>query len=154
MVDIVSDDMPFLVDSVTAEINRQNFSIHLVVHPIVAVERDRAGRLKKLCATGAARAESVMHFEITELRRPDSLERLRRGLQAVLGDVRAAVEDFDAMQERLGDAAAGLESAPAQASRPEIAEAGAFLRWLDDSIFTLHRLPRIRLRPGGAGRPG
>ncbi len=140
VVDIVSDDMPFLVDSVTAEINRQNFSIHLVVHPIVAVERDRAGRLRRLCAngveTGAARAESVMHFEITELRRPDSLERLRRGLQAVLGDVRAAVEDFDAMQERLADAAADLESAPAQASRPEIAEAGAFLRWLDDSIFT------------------
>ena len=136
VVDIVNDDMPFLVDSVTAEINRQNFSIHLVVHPIVAVERDRAGRLKKLCGTGAARAESVMHFEITELRRPDSLERLRSGLEAVLVDVRAAVENLTAMQARLAEAAEDLESDPSRASREEIAEAGAFLRWLDDSSFT------------------
>ena len=135
-VDIVNDDMPFLVDSVTAEINRQNLAIHLVVHPIVEVERDQAGRLKKLRGTGGARAESVMHFEITELRRPDSLERLRRGLEAVLVDVRAAVENLTAMQGRLAEAAEDLESDPSRASRPEIAEAGAFLRWLDDSSFT------------------
>ena len=136
VVDIVNDDMPFLVDSVTAEINRQNLSIHLVVHPIVEVERDRAGRLAGLGANAGARAESVMHFEITELRRPESLERLRAGLEAVLGDVRAAVENLAAMQARLAEAVADLEREPSRAALPEIAEAGEFLRWLDDTTFT------------------
>ena len=135
-VDIVNDDMPFLVDSVTAEINRQNLSIHLVIHPIVRVERDDAGRLTKLGGSGGARAESVMHFEITELRRPDSLERLRAGLEAVLADVRAAVENLAAMRGRLAEAVEDLEREPSRAARPEIAEAGEFLRWLDDSTFT------------------
>ena len=136
VVDIVNDDMPFLVDSVTAEINRQNLSIHLVIHPIVKVERDKTGQITKLGASGGARAESVMHFEITELRRPDSLERLRTGLEAVLGDVRAAVENLAAMKGRLAEAVEDLESEPSQAARPETAEAGEFLRWLDDSTFT------------------
>ena len=134
MVDIVNDDMPFLVDSVTAEINRHNLSIHLVAHPVVAVERDRAGRMSRLLpdgtATDRASAESVMHFEITELRRPGALERLRRDLQAVLGDVRAAVEDFDAMQRRLAEAADGLGEGP------DADDARAFLGWLDERSFT------------------
>ena len=134
VVDIVSDDMPFLVDSVTAEINRHNLSIHLVAHPVVAVERDRAGRMSRLLPNGAATdgasAESVMHFEVTELRRPGALERLRRDLQAVLGDVRAAVEDFDAMRRRLAEAADGLGEGP------DADEAREFLGWLDERTFT------------------
>ena len=139
VVDIVNDDMPFLVDSVTAEINRHNLSIHLLAHPILSVERDRAGRIGRLCSNGVetdrVSAESVMHFEVTELRRPGALEQLRRDLQAVLGDVRAAVEDFDAMLRRLAEAADGLEEGPG-ASGPDIVEAKAFLRWLDETAFT------------------
>ena len=151
VVDIVNDDMPFLVDSVTAEINRQNLSIHLVVHPIVGVERDRAGRLTRLCENGAdsAAPESVMHFEVTELRRPEAMERLRQGLETVLGDVRAAVEDSAAMRRCLADAVAGLDDDPPPAPEAEIAEAGRFLRWLDDGTFTF-----IGYREYGFGRKG
>ncbi|HVO16179.1 MAG TPA: hypothetical protein VMV26_13250, partial [Alphaproteobacteria bacterium] len=39
-IEIVNDDMPFLVDSVTAELNRQDLTVHLVIHPIVEVVRD------------------------------------------------------------------------------------------------------------------
>src|ERR1700761_9058805 len=38
-VEIVCDDMPFLVDSVTMELNRQNASIELLVHPVMRVVR-------------------------------------------------------------------------------------------------------------------
>ena len=134
VVDIVNDDMPFLVDSVTAEINRHNLSVHLVAHPVLSVERDRAGRMGGLRPNGVetdgASAESVMHFEITELRRPGALERLRRDLRAVLDDVRAAVEDFDAMQLRRAEAADGLGEGR------DADEARAFLGWLDERNFT------------------
>ena len=43
IVQIVNDDMPFLVDSVTMELERHDLGLHLVVHPIVRVERDRDG---------------------------------------------------------------------------------------------------------------
>ncbi len=160
VVDIVNDDMPFLVDSVTAEINRQNLSIHLIAHPIVRVERDRRGRLTRLCESGtdAAMSESVMHCEITELRRPGAIEALREGLEAVLGDVRAAVEDTEAMRHRLADAVARLDEDPPPAVEDEVAEARSFLRWLADGTFTFigyrehgfaRRGGRTRLTPAG-----
>src|SRR5216110_1466482 len=44
IIEVVNDDMPFLVDSVTAEINRQERNIHLLLHPVVRVKRDEKGR--------------------------------------------------------------------------------------------------------------
>src|SRR4051794_31562466 len=38
---IVTDDMPFLVDSVNAELVRQKAPIHLVLHPLFVVSRNR-----------------------------------------------------------------------------------------------------------------
>ena len=41
IVEIVNDDMPFLVDSVTMEVNRHGLTLHLIVHPIVTVRARR-----------------------------------------------------------------------------------------------------------------
>src|SRR5688572_33331994 len=43
VVEIVNDDMPFLVDSVTMEVNRQGLTLHLLVHPVLRVEREDKG---------------------------------------------------------------------------------------------------------------
>src|SRR5437764_9354736 len=53
VVEVVTDDMPFLVDSVTAELNRQGFSIHLVVHPQLRVRRDAVGEFVGLAPSDA-----------------------------------------------------------------------------------------------------
>ncbi|MFX8786199.1 hypothetical protein ABTM90_20465, partial [Acinetobacter baumannii] len=62
VVEIVNDDMPFLVDSITAELNRRDISVHLVVHPVLRVARDQAGALAGLAEDG--QRESWMHIEI------------------------------------------------------------------------------------------
>ena len=54
IVEVVTDDMPFLVDSVTAELNRRDLTVHLVVHPILRVRRDPSGRLEQLAGAGRA----------------------------------------------------------------------------------------------------
>ncbi len=140
VVEIVNDDMPFLVDSVAAEINRQNLSIHQVIHPVVHVRRDRAGRLKSLLESPAmddgATAESVMHFEITELRRPETLERLQESLEKVLQDVRASVEDWRAMRVRVAEIVVLFDETPPPAPDADLDEAKTFLRWLDERNFT------------------
>ena len=48
VVQIVNDDMPFLVDSVTMELNRQGHNLHLIIHPIYGVERDAQGALRSI----------------------------------------------------------------------------------------------------------
>ena len=53
IVQVVNDDMPFLVDSVSLEIARHGFTLHLIVHPVFAVQRDAAGVLQRLAPRAA-----------------------------------------------------------------------------------------------------
>ena len=62
VVEVVTDDMPFLVDSVSMELTRHRLGIHLVVHPIIGVRRDEQGHLVDLDAHGPR--EAFMHFEV------------------------------------------------------------------------------------------
>src|SRR5439155_19146382 len=64
VVEIVTDDMPFLVDSIAMAITRHGSAIHLFVHPIVRVERDAEGHLVSLAGPGEGVGESVIHVEI------------------------------------------------------------------------------------------
>ena len=43
VIELVNDDMPFLVDSVTTELNRRDLTVHLVIHPTVLTRRDARG---------------------------------------------------------------------------------------------------------------
>ena len=66
VVEMVTDDMPFLVDSLVMELNRHGATIHLMVHPILYVVRDAKGLLIEIAGptTKGARAESIIHVEI------------------------------------------------------------------------------------------
>ena len=100
VIEIVNDDMPFLVDSVTAEINRHEAEVMLVIHPIVSLRRDAKGKLLALAPAKTAKprlgpangfaGESVMQIQITE-QPPKRLAEIAAGISAVLADVRAAV---------------------------------------------------------------
>jgi glutamate dehydrogenase len=133
VVEIVNDDMPFLVDSVAAELQRQDLAVHLVVHPVVAVERD--GDRLIAVGRGAAR-ESMMHIEVAALADPERREQVRTGLLEVLGDVRRAVADWPAMRDRMVAAQARLEAEGPGLPADERAEADAFLEWLVHDHFT------------------
>ncbi|RZJ19992.1 MAG: NAD-glutamate dehydrogenase, partial [Haliea sp.] len=140
LVEIVNDDMPFLVDTTTMEINRQGLAPHLIVHPIYAIERDAAGQLTALHprrdAPQGAR-ESWMYIEIDRLL--DSQQRLDlvAGLERVLGDVRAAVDDWKAMVAQLHGAISEMQPPPVSVAADHAAESRAFLQWLAQDHFTL-----------------
>ena len=138
IVEIVNDDMPFLVDSVSLAINASSRIVHLVIHPILTVTRDPKGRLGELgdAATAGLR-ESWMQIEITRGSDRDDLARLTQTLSRVLDDVRAAVEDWQPMRERLRELLGELSRPPSPPVPPtELAEVEDFLRWLDDDNFT------------------
>src|SRR5262249_16832491 len=98
IVEIVNDDMPFLVDSVTGTINASNRIVHLVIHPILTVARDRDGRVRDIREPGIR--ESWMQVEISPSHRAD-LAPLAETLAVVLADVRAAVDDWQRMRQVL-----------------------------------------------------
>ncbi len=72
VVEVVTDDMPFLVDSLTMALTAQERAIHVVIHPQLLVRRDVAGCLQEVCdGEGVESAdgpkvlrESWMHIEI------------------------------------------------------------------------------------------
>jgi glutamate dehydrogenase len=137
IVEIINDDMPFLVDSVTGAINASNRVVHLIIHPILTVARGPDGRLCDILDSPAAGSrESWMQIEITPEPDPAALARLTQTLSAVLADVRAAVEDWQPMREVLRQVAIQLSAQPPPVPPAELAEVLDFLRWLDDDNFT------------------
>jgi glutamate dehydrogenase len=142
VVETVNDDMPFLVDSLSMTLTRLGHSIHATIHPILQVERDTKGELLALHygnrpdAGAAAKAESLIHFEIVRETDPKLLAAIESALQGTLRDVRAAVEDWPAMLERLQAATAELRAThglPAELA----AESCELLDWLARDHFTL-----------------
>ncbi|MGH3034327.1 MAG: NAD-glutamate dehydrogenase [Gaiellaceae bacterium] len=139
VVEIVNDDMPFLVDSVSMELNRLGSAVHLIIHPVLKVRRDEAGELADVLPYDASEEgilESFIHVEINRETEPAQLERLTAGLARVLGELRAAVEDWPSMLEQMRESAAQLQRKPPPIDSEELAEATALLEWLADGHFT------------------
>jgi glutamate dehydrogenase len=140
VVEMVNDDMPFLVDSTRMEINRQVYGIHLMIHPMIKVRRDPEGRLVEVLSHDSADedaiSESFIHVEVDRQTEPEVLEDLRGHLERVLGDVRAAVEDWPQMRERVQSIVSELEVNAPPVGEDELAEDKAFLEWIRDDNFT------------------
>jgi glutamate dehydrogenase len=139
VVDIVTDDMPFVVDSVTNEVIRHGLGLHLTVHPVLSVRRDE-GRLVEILdrhdpASGTS-AESFVHLEADRQTDAEVLDDLGRHVVRVLGDVRAAVEDWSAMRERALAVAEEVDAEAPSLDGEDPHEAAALLRWLADDHFT------------------
>jgi glutamate dehydrogenase len=140
VVEVVTDDMPFLVDSVTMGLARQGHAINLVIHPVIRVRRDESGNLIDIIEPGAdltdAIGESILHAEVA--REPDRELRgnLRRNVERVLGEVHSAVEDWHAMRGRCEMLIGELDAQPPAIDDPAVEETKQFLAWLADDHFT------------------
>jgi len=139
-VDVVVDDMPFVVDSLTMALDRRNLGVHLVVHPILPVVRSADGELLGLAAPGGATEgivlESWTHIEFDRETSPAILESVRAELLSVLHDVQTATTDWKPMLDALQRVAVELDEAPPPCAPEELAEGKALLQWLADQHFT------------------
>jgi glutamate dehydrogenase len=160
VIEIVGDDMPFIVDSVTMELSRQGYAIELLIHPVMRVVRDEDGELLEVVEAGAdadgAVLESIIHAEVTRQSDSDRLSVLRAGVELILEEVRAAVEDWGAMRSRALELADELAAQAPQVDPGERDESRAFLRWLADDHFTFlgYREYDLRERGGEGSDPG
>ncbi|WP_159622643.1 NAD-glutamate dehydrogenase [Ruania rhizosphaerae] len=149
IVQVCTDDMPFLVDSVSAALSTGGHLVDLLVHPTIAVRRDENGHLTQVRSerppTTAGTVESWMLFAVERMsaqRRAELTERL----QDVLRDVRDAVNDWAPMRLRCEEVARELQAgAPVTVDPAEVEPTETFLTWLARDHFTFLGYREYRL---------
>ena len=123
---IVNDDMPFLVDSVSAQVAEFGLSIDRLVHPVLHVQRDAQGVLQDLPGKASDTPRESMIYLETDHAEPEAREELAQQLRATLADVRASVEDWAAMRKAMQQDAQKLDDK----------EGAALLEWLSGGMLT------------------
>jgi glutamate dehydrogenase len=151
VVEIVNDDMPFLVDSVQMEVLRQGLAVNLIAHPIVTVQRDAGGRLAGLANEGVR--ESLMHVEVERVADAARRSALAADVARVLADVRTVVGDWAPMRAKMLEVMADLERNAPPLPPDDVAETREYLAWLADAHFTYvgYRCHDLVLRDVGVG---
>jgi glutamate dehydrogenase len=146
----VTDDMPFLVDSLGMAFTRAELAVHLIVHPVLQVRRDRRGQLLDLGANGAqpSHAESWQLYEIDRVTDAAQLERLQQDLENTLADVRVSVTDWGAMRARVREIVGRLQSHPPPLPAAEVSEAAHLLEWMEARHFVFLGYRYYRLQRG------
>ena len=137
VIEVVNDDMPFLVDSVSMEANRHGLTLHLIVHPILDVARAADGTIVAVGEAGPeARRESFIHAEVDRVSGATALAQIAQDVERVLADLRFAVADWAKMRERALDIVREIDANPPALPAAEVAEGRDFLAWLADNHFT------------------
>ncbi len=153
VIDLVVDDRPFLIDSLSMALQDEGLTIHRVVHPVLRVARDADGHWQDLADDADGVREAYMHFEVDRRSDPQHLEHLRDTLLSVLAQVVQVVDDWGAMRDALKEAAGELADQPPPAVDPEhLREVRAFLDWIARDHFTFLGYRAYALEPDDASR--
>lgn len=142
VLEIVCQDRPFLVDSVSMILNQFDCKIHLVVHPVFAVQRNGSGELNRIAAPLNADFldgifESFLHFEFEKPLDEKTLGKIEKRLRQVLKTIEIAVEDWNPIRQRLKESAANLQREENRSNSSELEDYAEFCEWLKDGNFTL-----------------
>lgn len=142
VVEVLTEDMPFLVESIRNAINRMGFVLHLAINMGgIRVVRDAKGNLIKIVAKDAQNdayhIEAPMFFLIDRQSDLETLSRLESELKNVISDVHLVVQDWMPMRDHLIESIEELESAKAFCDAEDVQESQEFLKWLENHHFTL-----------------
>ncbi|MEJ2400691.1 MAG: NAD-glutamate dehydrogenase [Xanthomonadales bacterium] len=152
LVEIVNDDRPFLVDTAALTLSELDIGIHRIIHPVVRVERDGKGRLEAVLEKSRASGtrESVIQLQIDRTTDPAVLDLVERRLAAAMRDVRAAVDDWKAMERSVADAVERMPDWAPGVKKEWMRECRAFMRWLLDDHFIFLGVRDYRFTGEGA----
>ena len=162
VIEMVNDDMPFLVDSIGLALSQRSLTLHLLTHPVFAVLRDGSGNLLSLRERGESskdnkqpkakkpRLESFQHIEVDRIVDPAALNSLAAQIERSMRDVRVACADWGKMRAATRQVAQELSSLSDRFDATDLSEALALLAWMEDRHFTFLGYREYRLQ----GRKG
>ena len=136
IVEAVVDDRPFLVDSMRHAAARLGLTVHLTIHPMLNVNRNKAGEITAINerASQAGLREAYLQLHVDKRTGEDELLALQQEFTSVLSDVQAATDDWPAMVAFAQDTTARLSGF--SEGRTGIQEAASFVQWLAEGHFT------------------
>ena len=156
VIEIVNADMPFLIDSIAAELLGHHHVIDVLFHPILNIQRDSKGHLQHV---GDARAkgdgylsESYIHIQLESLLSQDEQDKLEKKLRSIIDDVSRATCDWQVMLERLEGTISSLSQMPKPSDIEAHDEARLFLQYVHANNFTFLGYRRDDLKGQGAAR--
>ncbi len=140
VVEVVTDNRPFLVDSVSMALNRLDTTIHLTIHPVLSTKRSTQGILSDIERSDTTKSgfgsESIMHFEIDRQTEGKALKEIEAELNSVLNEVADAVDDWKAMRKQIDLLTADLKKQKNPFDAKTNKEIIEFCRWIADDHFT------------------
>ena len=142
MVEIICDDMPFLVDSIRMVMYRMNIAPYLIIHMgALRVERNKDNVIVRIVPrhenpTDSIVLEAAIFVVIERQTDPLVLETLHKNLINALDDNRAVFEDWMLMREKVRELIEELDNPPKTLEKTEVEETKAFLNWIEDHHFT------------------
>lgn len=139
IIQIIVDDMPFLVDSIRMAINRLNISSHLILH--TPMHFKRGARVTEFVEpesrTQKHESETVFLIEIDRQSRSDDMKNLTQELHSVVSEVSLSVSDWKPMRAKLSAITKGFQKNTAAVENSAVEQGKTFLNWLNDHNFTL-----------------
>ncbi|WP_238394509.1 NAD-glutamate dehydrogenase [Pseudoxanthomonas wuyuanensis] len=144
VLQVVNDDMPFLVDSVSMALAEMGVGVHVLGHPLVRFNRDKSG---KVTAVGEGKPESLMLLEIDRQPAGD-MAAIETRVRKVLEEVRAIIRDWGPMREKMLALADDLATRRLPISDAGRHEAQEFLRWAANDHFTFFGYREYRVEKG------
>ncbi|PSW14818.1 NAD-glutamate dehydrogenase [Photobacterium sanctipauli] len=135
VVEIVTPDRPFLVDSVRMTLTRLGITSHLMLNGPYYFKRDEKGTITEACGKDGE-LQTLFHIEVDRLNKKDELEALKQELEQVLQDIDLVVNDWQPMQEKMQSIVEDLKKADLPVNKEHREEAIAFLDWVTHHNFT------------------
>ncbi|MEM8986318.1 MAG: NAD-glutamate dehydrogenase [Pseudomonadota bacterium] len=135
VLNVVTDDKPFLVDSISAALSERGKVVSFFINAVVESKRDDGGA-RAMNGKGRTVREAMIHIEMDPAADEQEPALIEQDIRAVLADVSVAVQDWEPMRARLAGSIAALERArPKGVDREDLREAVDFLKWLWDNRF-------------------
>ena len=159
VIEIVCEDVPFLVDSVRMELNQRQMSLHAIHYCVMQVERNKAHKLQTKApkdgqrwqtVTDKSTAEAIIYIEIDHHSDSATLENLTQELLSVLSEVQHCVADYPAILEKAEQAIAVVDGSTLFPAA-ERKQAKSFLEWLKDNHYTFLAYDEFDIKPGKHG---
>lgn len=136
VLEVVHNDCPFIVDSITERLTREGLKIYNILYPVVQVTRDDQGKLTSLHShdyDGDAHPESIIHAYVSYIKN-SQIPEIEALIRDILTNIDLAVTDWKTMIERARSLKEHIMYLPL--STPDQVEMQDFIQWLIDDNFT------------------
>lgn len=143
VVEVLCDDMPFLVDSIRVVINRMKLASHLIIHMGgILVKRDKNNKITEILPRNTITKdkdvlqEAPIYLLIDRQTDPEVLKQLQVNIALALRDNDVVYRDWESMRGRVRDAIEEFGHVSKNLDESEVKETISFLKWIEDHHFT------------------